>query len=226
MDLSPAARQAMDRLAADLAKVFDDRFVALVAYGPTRSAAFARSIRAADLEALSALADRWQLDGLETPLLITPDEFTRSLDAFPVEYQTMIDRHVLIAGNSPFTVARPSDADLRRACEVQAKSFLIHLRQGWLQASDHGSEQAKLLIGSAAPLRALIANIARLKGARHDSDLEIAAFASTIAGVSDQLVAAILSLEEHPDRAGQLTSRMNDYLGVAERFWTYVDSWP
>lgn len=226
MDLSPAARQAMDRLAADLSRVFSDRFVALVAYGPARTAAFARSIRAADLEALSVLADRWQRDGLETPLLLTPDEFTRSLDAFPVEYQAMLDRHVLIAGVSPFTVARPSDGDLRRACEMQAKSFLIHLRQGWLQASDHESEQAKLLIGSAAPLRALIANIARLKGARHDSDREIAAFASTIPGVSDQLVSAILSLEVDPDGAGRLNSRMNDYLALAERFWTYVDSWP
>lgn len=226
MDLSSAARQAMARLAADLTRVFGDRFVALVAYGPTRTAAFARSIRADDLEALSALSERWQREGLETPLLITPDEFVRSLDAFPVEYQAMLDRHELIAGQSPFTVARPTDADLRRACEVQAKAFLIHLRQGWLQASDHGHEQATLLVESAAPLRALIANIARLKGARHGSDEDIAAFASTIPGLSDALVAGILSLEQQPDRAAQFTSRMNDYLGVAERLWTYVDSWP
>lgn len=226
MDLSPAARQAMGRLAADLAKVFDDRFVALVAYGPTRTAAFARSIRADDLEALSALAGRWQMDGLETPLLITPDEFVRSLDAFPVEYQAMIDRHELIAGQSPFTAARPTDADLRRACEMQAKAFLIHLRQGWLQASDHAHEQANLLVESAAPLRALVANIARLKGAGHASDQDIAAFAASIPGLSDELVAGILSLEKQPDRAAHFTSRMNDYLGVAERLWTYVDSWP
>ena len=226
MDLSSAARQAMGRLAADLTRVFGDRFVALVAYGPTRTAAFARSIRAADLEALSALSARWHYEGLETPLLITPDEFARSLDAFPVEYQAMLDRHVLVAGESPFTGARPSDADLRRACEVQAKSFLIHLRQGWLQASDHGHEQTHLLIESAAPLRALIANVARLKGAPHASDQDIAGFASSIPGVSTELVAGILSLEEDPNRVGQFTSRMNDYLGLAERLWAYVDGWP
>ena len=44
MDLSQAARQAMARLAADLTRVFGDRFVALVAYGPTRTAAFASAI--------------------------------------------------------------------------------------------------------------------------------------------------------------------------------------
>lgn len=226
MDLSAASRQAMARLAGDLSRVFADRFVALVAYGPARTAAFASSILADDLAALAPLADRWQREGLETPLLITPLEFERSLDAFPVEYQSMLDRHEIIAGTSPFTGARPSDADLRRACEVQAKAFLIHLRQGWLQSSDHAHEQALLLAGSAAPLRALIANVARLKGAAHTSDHDIAAFAASITGASAGLVAGILSLEEQPDRAGQFTSRMNEYLGLAERFWAYVDGWP
>ncbi|MEO6223132.1 MAG: hypothetical protein ABIP90_07760 [Vicinamibacterales bacterium] len=223
MDLSSAARQAMARLAADLIRVFDDRFVALVAHGATRTAAFASAIRAEDLQALSALSDRWRHDGLDTPLLITPHEFARSLDAFPVEYQAMLERHELIAGTSPFTGARPAEADLRRACEVQAKSFLIHLRQGWLQASDHGHEQAHLVAESAAPLRALIGSVARLHGAASHTDQEIVAFAGTIPGVSSEFVAGVLALEERPDRAEHFTPRMNDYLAVAERLWAYVD---
>jgi hypothetical protein len=225
MDLSPAARQAMARLAADLARVFDERFVALIATGPVRTAAFATSIRADDLEALSTLAHRWELDGLDKPLLITPHEFVRSLDAFPVEYQAMIDRHELIAGVSPFTGERPAEADLRRACEVQAKSFLIHLRQGWLQASDHAHEQAHLVAESAAPLRALIGNVARLHGAGYCSDPEIVSFAGTIPGINAELVAGVLSLDQRPESAKQFMPRMNDYLVVAERLWAYVDGW-
>lgn len=225
MDLSPAARQAMVRLAADLTRVFGDRFVALIATGPTRTAGFATAIHADDLEALSALANRWHLDGLDTPLLITPHEFVRSLDAFPVEYQAMIDRHELIAGVSPFTGERPAEADLRRACEIQAKSFLIHLRQGWVQASDHHHEQAHLVAESAAPLRALIGNVARLHGVGYCTDQEIVAFAGTIPGVSSEFVAAVLSLDERPEAAGPFTHRMNEYLVVAERLWAYVDGW-
>ena len=225
MDLSSAARQAMARLAADLTRVFGDRFVALIAYGPTRTAAFAGAIRADDLEALSALSERWRLDGLETPLLLTPHEFARSLDAFPVEYQAMLDRHELIAGVSPFTGIHPAEADLRRACEVQAKAFLIHLRQGWLQASDHGHEQAHLVAESAAPLRALIGNVARLHGSAYRTDQEIVAFAATIPGVSAEVVSSVLSLDERPNRAGHFAPRMNDYLVVAERLWAYVDGW-
>lgn len=225
MDLSSAARQAMVRLAADLTRVFGERFVALVAYGPTRTAAFATAIRADDIEAFSALSERWRMDGLDTPLLITPHEFSRSLDAFPVEYQAMLDRHELIAGVSPFTGERPAEADLRRACEVQAKSFLIHLRQGWLQASGHGHEHEALVAESAAPLRALIGNVARLHGAGYCSDPEIVAFAGTIPGVSADFVAGVLALDQRPEGAGHFKPRMNDYLVVAERLWAYVDGW-
>ncbi len=225
MELSAAARQAMSRLAADLTRVFGDRFVGLVAYGPTRTAAFARSIHADDLDSLTPLVDRWQRDGLDTPLLMTPLEFERSLDAFPLEYQAMLDRHEVIVGESPFTRARPSDADLRRACEVQAKAFLIHLRQGWIQAAGHAHEQEQLLAESAAPLRALLASVAQLQQARHSTDADIGAFAAQATGVSAELVAGILALEQHPDAARRLTPRLGEYLGVAERLWAHVDGW-
>ena len=96
LTLSASERRAFDRLAADLVRVLGPRFQALVATGPTSSAAFASAISAADLEALAALAGTWRHDGLDIPLLLTPDEFTRSLDVFPLEYQTIIDRHVVI----------------------------------------------------------------------------------------------------------------------------------
>ena len=79
--------------------MFGDRFVALVAYDPERAAS--RSPPAStprDLDALGALAEAWHHDGLATPLVMTPDEFRRSLDTFPLEYQAIIDHHVVIAG--------------------------------------------------------------------------------------------------------------------------------
>ncbi len=225
MELSAVARQAMARLAADLTRVFGDRFVALVAHGPTRTVAFAHSIHADDLDALTPLADRWLRDGLDTPLLITPLEFERSLDAFPLEYQAMLDRHEVISGVSPFTDARPSDADLRRACEVQAKAFLIHLRQGWIQAAGHAHEQEHLLAESAAPLRALLASVAQLQRASHSTDADIASYAAQATGVPADLVAGILTLDRHPEAARHLTSRLGEYLRVAERLWAHVDGW-
>jgi hypothetical protein len=225
LDLSAAARQAFTRLADDLGRVFGSRFVALVAYAPTRSAAFASSILADDLEALAPLVDRWQRDGLDTPLVLTTREFERSLDAFPLEYGAVLDRHVLIAGTSPFTGARPSDQDLRRACEVQAKAFLIHLRQGWIEASDHAHEQEHLLTQAAEPLRALLANMAHLQGAAAHVDADLAAFGSCVTNTPADRIAHILDLPAHPERAAVHIGDMNGLLEFAEQLWAHVDGW-
>ena len=91
LELSPHSRRAFAALAADLARVFGDRLVAVVAYAPKRAAAFTRTLEAADLDALSVLADTWHRSGLDTPLLLTADEFVRSLDAFPIEWVEIRD---------------------------------------------------------------------------------------------------------------------------------------
>jgi hypothetical protein len=228
LDLSPAARRAFDRLAADLQRALGDRFVALVAYAPTRSAAFCRQIAADDLQALAPLADRWHREGLDPPLLVTPHEFQRSLDAFPLEYDAILDRHVLIAGTMPFGEARPSETDIRRACEVQAQAFLIHLRQGWLQAADHHDEQVTLLQQSGAPLRTLLVTLARLDQSPHSNDGELVTFGANRIGLPTEVLRGVLQLEATPDLAPGLLAEpgfMNAYLQAAETLWSYVDAW-
>jgi hypothetical protein len=228
LTLSSTARQAMDRLAADLVRVLGDRFVALVAYDPTSTVAFATHITADDLLGLAPLVDRWHREGLDTPLVLTPGEFKRSLDAFPVEYDTILERHIVIAGSSPFDDARPSDADLRRACEVEAKAFLIHLRQGWLQAAGHHDAEHAMLAQSAVPLRALLSNVARLHGVTFAEDDVLIAFCERQIGLSSGVLRTVLALDGHADGAhsgSDAPGFMNDYLRAAETLWAFVDRW-
>ena len=42
--------------------------------------------------------------------------------------------------------------DVRRACEAQAKSLLIHLREGFLESHAETTRIARLITASAAPL--------------------------------------------------------------------------
>ena len=42
--------------------------------------------------------------------------------------------------------SRASRASLRAACEVQAKSHLIHLRQGWIENVGHDDRLAALIV--------------------------------------------------------------------------------
>jgi len=222
LQLGAAARRAFDRLAGDLKKVFAQRFVSLVASGATSSLAFVSSIDASDLQALAALSETWHRDGLDTPLLLTPDEFSRSIDAFPVEYQAAIDRHAVIAGTPPFEGMAADRNDLRRACEVQAKSHLLHLRQGWIEAHGHRAALASLVLWSVAPLRALLENVGRLQGAVDEGNAAVAA--AQLTGFPADLCAALLAAEGAPASAEALVPRLPEYLAAAEQLWRTVDA--
>jgi hypothetical protein len=212
-------------MAEDLRRVFGDRLEALVAYRASAGVFFASSITAGDLDALSPLVESWHREGLETPLGMTRDELHRSLDAFPLEYQAMLDRHVMIAGRNPFEGVHIAQDDLRRACEVQAKGHLIHLRQGWLEAAGHADRLADMIAGSAGPWRVLLESVARLAGRAFGTHDELAATAEALCGMPASLVHELLGLENAPERSAALVASLPAYLTASERLWVTIDEW-
>jgi hypothetical protein len=227
LSLTASSRRAFETLAADLARVLGGRFVALVATGPASSVGFATALGAGDFEAFGALDETWHRDGLDTPLLMTVDEFRRSLDAFPLEYQALLDRHVVVAGRAPFEEVRIDAAHLRRACEVQAKGHLIHLRQGWIEAAGHDDRLAALIGRSAASLRVVLNSVARLSEppGSDAADDGAALRGASRAGLDASLVSAVLAVEENPELAPALVARLPEYLAASERLWAFVDGW-
>jgi hypothetical protein len=223
--LSPSTQARFRRLAGDLRRVFDRRFVALVAYGPHRGAAFATRIEPADLDAMGALVETWHRDHLATPLVLTPDELGRSLDAFPLEFQAMLDRHVLIDGENPFAGVHVDADDLRRACEVQAKGHLVHLRQGWLEAHGHAEDLAQLAARSAGPFRTLLAHVARLSGEEADTDDALVAFGERAIQLPADLGRDLLTVDERSEAGTRVAARLGDYLAATERLWAFVEGW-
>lgn len=223
--MSSSTPRAVTRLAADAQRVFGDRFVALVTYGADASVVFASSISSEDLDALSPLVETWHHDGLATPLVMTPDEFHRSLDAFPLEYQAMLDQHTVVAGQAPFDGVSIKPDDLRRACETQARSHLIHLRQGWLHAAAHNHDLDGLLVRSATPFRVLISNVARLHGAVRATNDDLAFFAERTIGMPVGVARIVLDLEARPENVHAVRTRLREYLIATERLWNFVDTW-
>jgi hypothetical protein len=225
LELSKSSRRAFERLAGDLTKIFGSRLASLAAFGQSASVAFTTSLDTADLEACAALVESWRRDGLAPPLVMTVDEFTRSLDTFPLEYSSMNDSHVVILGEDLFATATVNPDDLRRACEVQARGLLIHLRQGWLDAGGHEDDLDEMVAASAVPLRHLLSHVARLEGAPAASLADLTRFASERLGLPGDLVGAILALDAEPDSAHQVAQRLPDYIAAAERLWAFVDTW-
>jgi hypothetical protein len=219
--LSEERRIAFQALAGDLRTIFGERFVALAAYDPRRSVGFSRSIGVGDLAAAARLADGWARLDLEVPLLLTPEEFRRSLDAFPVEYGAILRRHAVIAGTAPFDGVSVADADLRRALEMLAKGHVLHLRAGAIATGGRASEGRALIAASIDPFRALLANAARLAGREAATDEEVAAFGAAQLGLPVDTLRGLLVIDDGLEF--DPSAVMPVYLDAAERLWKALD---
>ena len=229
--LSSTGRAALDTLAADLRQVFGNRLFSVSAYGLTadtedeiRSIALVDRLSFEDLAACVPLARGWDTKGLAVPLILERDEFVRTLDVFPLEYGEIIEHHVPIYGDDPFEGLQVADADRRRACELQAKSHLIHLREGFLEARGDPRAVATLIAASAEGYRRLLINLLVLAApsSRHRHDLEDAA--ERHLGVSAALTHDVLTARTTSTIADP-TALMARYVGAVERLWEFVDAW-
>lgn len=203
-------------LSRDLADIFGARLEAVVTYGganaaptePIRTLALVTSLTQDDLVACAGRVSTWHRQQLATPLVLPSREFGRALDAFPFEFGAIIDDHTVVVGNDPFATLRVETADLRRACEVQARSHLLHLREAFIETANRSADIAALIERSAGPLAALLKNLARLGGEPSADVL------SRVARITPKSLAA--------DEAQRL---LPDYVKALEHLVASVDRW-
>ena len=166
---------AADKLTRDLDEIFRGRLLSVVVYGaqvdgnataPLQALALVSSLTADDLSACAQLSAEWTRGGIGTPLILPDSEFRTSLDVFPLEYGEIVRAHTLVYGSDPFAGVSISTGDLRLACEAQAKSHLLHLRQGYVQTGGRLPAVARLVAQSAPAFAALLRNVGRLTGAQ------------------------------------------------------------
>jgi hypothetical protein len=230
--LSFEERRALDGLAAELDRVFGSRLLSIAAYGlhapavPPRvihTVALVERLAFEDLAACVPLAPAWRRRSLAVPLILEREEFMRTLDVFPLEYGDIIAHHVLVAGDDLLAGARVSAADLRRACELSAKSHLIHLREGFLESGGDPEAVTRLISASAPAFRALLANIARLAD---DDDDDVAVTAERQMGVPSSVVREVMGAGAGTHTTIlDSTALLKRYIAAAERVWEYVDTW-
>src|SRR5260221_3238910 len=131
---------------------------------PIQTMAVVDALSGDDLRACAARVSGWHDGGLATPLLVVAAELESSLDSFPLEFGAIQADHVVVSGAGPFASIAVDPADVRRACEHQARSHLLHLREGFLETRGRADALAVLIVSSAAAFAALITSIARLDG--------------------------------------------------------------
>ena len=228
-----------DGLVSDLRAIFAGRLRSVCVYGrhagdgaappgtPIHSLALVGdAVGLPDLEGCARVAAGWLRKGLAVPLVIGEREFARSLDAFPVEFGAILASHRVIYGGDPFAgLSVPLD-DLRRACEVDAKGHLLHLREAFIEAAGSPAAIAAIIEASAAPLRSLLTNMARLDGVTTSHLAAVTGHATaTLGPAHGRTIANVLSLAETPLGQGDAARLFPAYLAAAEALANYVDVW-
>jgi len=236
--MSPHLSPAADRIANALHAIFGQRLRSVVAYGPPEEngsaevaeplscLALVANLTIADLEASAARAHEWTRHQIATPLLLPEDEFRRSLDAFPLEYAEILRAHQVLFGANPFDGISIERADLRRACETQIKSHLVHLREAYIEAAGTPRAIADLVTASAPAFGALLRNIARLNGSVEKGRESATREGARAAQLPDAVVTSILALERPTGiKAIDAARLFPEYLAAVEQLARYVDTW-
>jgi hypothetical protein len=219
----------------DLKSVFGDRLGAVVAYGPSLDGdadaplsclVLVSSLSLQDLEACARLSARWARASITTPLVLPGAEFRRSLDAFPLEYGEIIRAHEVLYGNDPFAHAAISRDDLRRACETQVKSHLMHLREEFIESRGTPAAVGDLVRSAAPGFAALLRNVARLSDVNIRDRQEATREGARIAGIGEGIVTAVLALERPTSvRSADAAGFFPEYLAAVEQLARAVDVW-
>jgi hypothetical protein len=228
-------RHAAAALVDDLRRVFAGRLRAVVAYGPRIEGdgdspltclALVDSLGVGDLEACARLTQQWERHGLAIPLILPQEEFRRSLDAFPLEYSEILRAHERVFGTDPFDGVSISREDLRRACETQVKSHLLHLRESFIETRGRPQAIADLVCTSAPAFAALLRNVARLNGGGSPARADATREGARAAGLADSIVADVLALDRPSTIQTTDTARLfPQYLAAVEQLARAVDSW-
>ncbi len=238
---------AVATLERDVRDIFGGRFQSLVVYGlhahgaphddehqgaghhepaMTHTMIVTDTLTAGDLKACADRLASWNDAGLATPLLLAAREFERSLDVFPLEFGAIVADHAVAAGRNPFEGVSVDAEDVRRACESQARSHLLHLREGYVETRGRADALAVLIVASAAPLARLVKTLARLDGLDPHDAGAAARHAERATGAAPDSIADIVALADVREISSEAARRlMAPYLDASERIVALVDGW-
>src|SRR4029453_17238543 len=104
----------------------------------------------------------------------------------------------LVYGDNPFSSATIASDDVRRACEQQAKSHLLHLREAFIESGGRPTDVAELVTTSAPAFTLLLRNVARLNSVTTSDRPEGTRAGARAVGIPEELVADMLNLEHQP----------------------------
>ena len=98
------------------------------------------------------------------PMFLTRTQIEKSLDAFPIEWIEIKERHLLIEGDDIFSALEVPQTHLRLQLEHELRGKHIQLRQAYLRSPRRPAELARVLKVAASSFATLFRTLLRLRG--------------------------------------------------------------
>jgi hypothetical protein len=151
----------------------------------------------------------WVSDKHPPPLVMTEQEWRKSPDAFPIEYEDIRAHHRVLAGRDPWDGIRVTPEHVRRQLEHELKGKVMHLRQAYAAEWNSPKRLAEVVRGTRAGFLTMLRAVLRLTRGGRD-----------VPASSDALVREAAAL------IGFSAERLNEpasYLDAVTRTAQYVD---
>ncbi len=238
------AKSYMERanaFAGRLRDTYADVLVSVVLYGSAARGEFEEGVSDLNMLVLlrdtgpatlrrgSGMAREWAKQGNPPPLILGADEWSRSADAFPIEFADIQAAHRILHGADPFADVVVDREHLRLQCEHELKGKQIQLREGFLLTAEQPKELGTLLVGSFSTFLVLFRTVLRLAGApvSHDAEDTIAEAARRVGFDPEPLREILLARRaKTPIKPKADSPLVTGYLDAVARTVEFVDRLP
>jgi hypothetical protein len=178
------------------------------------------------LEDFAPLGKKFGKKQISSPLIMTPDYISSSLDVFPVEFLTIKLLHKTVFGEDIFKDIKINNSDLRYQCERELKVKLIEIRQGYLSSLGNRKFLADGFLSSFSGYIPLFRGIILLLGATPpEENKEVLATLQDAAGVNLDVFKTVLKSKKDKTKLSMetLNSIFEDYYKAIEQLGNIAD---
>jgi len=178
------------------------------------------------LEDFAPLGKKFGKKQVSSPLIMTPEYISSSLDVFPIEFLTIKLLHKTVFGEDIFIDLEINKSDLRHQCERELKVRLIGLRQGYLSSSGNRKFLADGFISSFSGYIPLFRGIIVLLGTTPpEENEEVLTTLQDASGVNLDVFKTVLKSKKDKTKLSIeiLNSIFEDYYKAIEKLGNITD---
>ena len=160
------------------------------------------------------------------PLFLTRVQIEKSLDAFPIEWLEIQERHLRIEGDDVFESIEVPLTYLRLQCEHELRGKHILLRQAYLASGKQPAELGRVLRANASSFATLYRTLLRLRGETPPADTsQVIERVAQLFGVDAQglLVAHLVRYTGRRYAAPEMLAHYRKFLAEIDRLVNAID---